>query len=54
MDLKRDEIAEGWRKLHNEELNSLYYGARSTHRSETERIRNFGGKAGRKETIRKT
>jgi hypothetical protein len=67
---KRDEVIGGWRKLHNEELHNLYFspsiikiiksrrmrwaGHVTRMREEEECIWNFGGKAGRKETTRKT
>jgi hypothetical protein len=66
---KRDEVTEGWRKLHNEKLHNLYSSpsiiriiksrilrwARKVARMwRKERIEDIGGKARKKETIRKT
>jgi hypothetical protein len=66
---KRDEVAGGWRKLHNEELHNLYsspsiigmiksermsWAGHVARRGEEEFIQDIGGKARRKETTRKT
>jgi hypothetical protein len=66
---KTDEVIGGWRKLHNEELHSLYcspsiiriiksrrmrWAGHVARLGESECILDFGGKAGRKETTRKT
>jgi hypothetical protein len=67
---KRDEVIGGWRKLHNEELHNLYCSPSIIIIIKSRRMRwaghvarmgekryaywNFGGKAGRKETTRKT
>jgi hypothetical protein len=64
----RDEVTEGWRKLHNVELHNLYSSpsiirmiksrrmsrACSTNGGEEECINDIGGKARRKETTKKT
>jgi hypothetical protein len=60
---KRDEVTGEWRKLHTEELQSLYSspdiikvkasevgGARGTHGRGEKSVQSFGGKARRKET----
>jgi hypothetical protein len=66
---KRKEVIGGWRKLHNEELHNLYCSPRIIRIIKSKRMRwaghvarigrrgthiGFGGKAGRKETTRKT
>jgi hypothetical protein len=66
---KRDEVAGGWRKLHNEELHNFYSSPsiirmiksrRMRWAGQVERLRreeciqNFGGIARRKKTTRKT
>jgi hypothetical protein len=67
---KRDEATGEWRKLHNEELHNLYSspdiirptksrkmrvgGACGTHGRGEKTVQDFGGKARRKETTRKT
>jgi hypothetical protein len=66
---KRDEVIGGWRKLYNEELHNLYclpsiirmiksrrmrWAGHVAQMGEEEYIQDFDGKAGRKETIRKT
>jgi hypothetical protein len=63
---KRDEVIGGWRKLHNGELPNLYYSPSiiriiksrtmrwAEHGEEEECIYDFGGKARRKESTRKT
>jgi hypothetical protein len=63
---KRDEVTEGWRKLHNEELHNLYSSlsiirsqdlmgmAYSTNGGEEECIQDIYGKASRKEITSKT
>jgi hypothetical protein len=64
---KRDEIVGDWRKLHDKELHNLYGSPNRMIKSRTMRwsghlarwggdrcIQGFGGKARRKETIRKT
>jgi hypothetical protein len=59
-DEKRDEMVEGWRKLHNEELQNDQVKedemgrACSKHEGEEECIYSFCGKAGRRETTRMT
>jgi hypothetical protein len=37
--LKRDEVTAGWRKLHNEELNNLYYSPRNIRLIKSRRMR---------------
>jgi hypothetical protein len=66
---KWDEVTGGWRKLHNEELRDLYssrsiirmsksrrmiWARHIARKGEVEFIYVIGGKAGRKETSRKT
>jgi hypothetical protein len=54
---KRDEVIGGWRKLHNEELHNLYCLPSIIRIIKSRRMRwgeDFGGKAGKKETNRKT
>jgi hypothetical protein len=64
---KRNEVIGGWAKLHNEELHNLYCSASIIRIIKSRRMRwvrqvarmgdkrnDFGGKAGRKETTRKT
>jgi hypothetical protein len=65
---KRDEVTVGSRKLHNEELHSLYSSpsiirmiksrrmsrACSTDRGEEKSIQDIGGKASRKDTTRQS
>jgi hypothetical protein len=67
---KRDEVTGEWRKLHNEELHSLYSspdiirqvksrrmrwaGAYGTHGRGEKSVQGFGGKARRKEATWKT
>jgi hypothetical protein len=67
---KREEVAEGWRRLHNEELHELYAtphiskrvqikedemdGTCSTHGIDDKFIKYFGWKTQRQETTRKT
>jgi hypothetical protein len=68
-ELKRDEVTESWRKLHNEELHNLYSspsivndqvkedeigGAFSTHIGEEKCLYDFDWKARRKEITRRT
>jgi hypothetical protein len=36
---KRDEVMEGWRKLHNEELHSLYYSPNIIRMTKSRRMR---------------
>jgi hypothetical protein len=36
---KRDEVMEGWRKLHNEELHNLYFSQRIIRMIESRRMR---------------
>jgi hypothetical protein len=65
---RREEISVGWRKLHNAELNDLYFSpniirmvksrrirvrAYSTNGRKEKYIHNFGGKARRKQTTLK-
>jgi hypothetical protein len=67
--LKRDEVIGGWRKLHKEELHNLScspsiiriiksrrvrWAGHVARMGEKERIYDYGGKAGRKDTTRKT
>jgi hypothetical protein len=63
---KRDEVIGGWRKLHNEELHNLYCSSSIIRIIKSRRVRwegecstnggeeDFGGKARRKETTRKS
>jgi hypothetical protein len=58
---KTDEVTGEWRKLHNEELHNLYSSPDIIRQVKSSRMRwaghvaqGFGGKAGRKETTRKT
>jgi hypothetical protein len=66
---KRDEVIGGWRKLHNEELHNLYcspsiirmiksrrvvWAGHVARMEEYECIQDFGRKAGKKETTKKT
>jgi hypothetical protein len=65
---KRDEVIGGWRKLHNEELHNLHFSPSIIRVMKSRRMRqeghvarmgrrvcmDFGGKARRKETTRKT
>jgi hypothetical protein len=66
---KRDEVIGGWRKLHNEELHNLYcsqsiiriiksrrmrWAGHVARKGEKRNTEDFGGKARRKETTRKT
>jgi hypothetical protein len=67
--LSRDEVTGGWRKLHYEELHNLYSSPSIIRMIKSRRLRwagdvarmegeevymYFGGKAGRKESTRKT
>jgi hypothetical protein len=66
---KREEVAGGWRRLHNEEVHNLYaspniirviisrrvrWVVRVAHIRDGNRVQNFGRKTRRGETIRKT